>query len=371
MKKILLVGLTYSGKKVAETKIDTLGLCRPEVDDERAAFPLYEYDTIVINPASYSHFLFGHETEHSKSDFELQALKSFQDSYDLDRAFDYDDRCREMKAALEAGANVVWCLAEQKRHNFFGYRDTYIGYLDPRVAKFLKQSSLHRKKGRELGKIREHNPFETYFEELSQIGWRFCLGDYDDADEFRSIVDTPEGYSLGGRFEKGTTAGWIVSPPTSQDSMNKLIKNAMSLEVGAGKIDKYHSIFLSHTAADKPFVRQLRTDLMARGVEHVWVDEAEIEIGDSLTKKISEGMERSRYIAVVLSKKSIAAPWVEKELDIAMNREITEKEVVVLPLMYEACKLPKFLEGKMYADFTDPSLYQDMLAKLVRRLRIK
>jgi TIR domain len=45
---------------------------------------------------------------------------------------------------------------------------------------------------------------------------------------------------------------------------------------------------LSHTAADKPFVRQLRTDLLERGVQQVWVDEAEIEIGDSLIKKIEK-----------------------------------------------------------------------------------
>ncbi|WP_442869829.1 toll/interleukin-1 receptor domain-containing protein [Bradyrhizobium sp. CCBAU 11361] len=57
-------------------------------------------------------------------------------------------------------------------------------------------------------------------------------------------------------------------------------------------------------------------------MERVWLDEAEIDIGDSLIAKIEEGMKLSRYIAVVLSKKSIGAPWVKKELDVAMNREI-------------------------------------------------
>ena len=49
------------------------------------------------------------------------------------------------------------------------------------------------------------------------------------------------------------------------------------------------------------------------GVPRVWLDEAEIDIGDSLIAKIDEGMKLSRYIAVVLSKKSIDAPWVKKE----------------------------------------------------------
>lgn len=78
----------------------------------------------------------------------------------------------------------------------------------------------------------------------------------------------------------------------------------------------------------------------------------------------------SRYIAVVLSMKSIDAPWVKKELDVAMNREIASGEIVVLPLLYEPCELPEFLKGKLYADFSKPEDYEEVLAKLLRRLRI-
>jgi hypothetical protein len=45
--------------------------------------------------------------------------------------------------------------------------------------------------------------------------------------------------------------------------------------------DNVPSIFLSHSSADKPFARRLAGDLRARGVR-VWLDEAEIGIGDSL-----------------------------------------------------------------------------------------
>ncbi len=105
--------------------------------------------------------------------------------------------------------------------------------------------------------------------------------------------------------------------------------------------------------------------------EHELEDEAEIEIGDSLIAKIEEGMKETRYIGVVLSSKSIKAPWVKKELDVAMNREIAGGEVVVLPLLYEKCDLPAFLKGKLYADFTQPDTYEEALAKLLRKLRIR
>ena len=77
----------------------------------------------------------------------------------------------------------------------------------------------------------------------------------------------------------------------------------------------------------------------------------------------------TKYIGIVLSPRSIKSKWVEKELDIAMNREIGSGEVIVLPLVMEECDLPSFLEGKLYADFYSPEKYEDSLQKLLRRLR--
>ena len=81
-------------------------------------------------------------------------------------------------------------------------------------------------------------------------------------------------------------------------------------------------------------------------------------------------MKLSRYIAVVLSGKSITAPWVKKDLDLAMHQEITSGEVVVLPLLYEECELSEFLKDNLYADFSKPEDYEAVLGKLLRRLRI-
>ncbi len=136
--------------------------------------------------------------------------------------------------------------------------------------------------------------------------------------------------------QSGKTPLWTYAP----EAANQLVRDSLAMEKADPAHEKYHGIFLSHTGVDKPFARQLRKDLMARGVPRVWLDEAEIDIGDSLIAKIEEGIKLSRYIAVVLSTKSIGAPWVKKELDVAMNREIASGEVVVLPLLYEACELP-------------------------------
>jgi hypothetical protein len=126
-------------------------------------------------------------------------------------------------------------------------------------------------------------------------------------------------------------------------------------------------IFLSHTSKDKPFVRKLAADLRNYG-HTVWIDEAEINIGDSLIGKIRDGLDMVDYVAAVISKDSLKSEWVNKELEIASNREIKEKRVVVLPIMIEHVDLPGFLEGKLYGDFSNEENYDERLQLLLRSL---
>ncbi len=44
------------------------------------------------------------------------------------------------------------------------------------------------------------------------------------------------------------------------------------------------SIFISHSSEDKSFVRKLKNDLVQLG-HNVWVDEGQIDIGDSIPLK--------------------------------------------------------------------------------------
>ena len=126
-------------------------------------------------------------------------------------------------------------------------------------------------------------------------------------------------------------------------------------------------IFLSHTWKDKSFARRLAGDLRASGAR-VWIDEAEIRLGDSLLEKIQEGIDSMDYLAVVLSPDSVASEWVKREVNVALNQEIAGKTVKVLPLLYRKCELPSFLIGKLYADFTNSSHYQDSLRLILDRL---
>jgi len=127
------------------------------------------------------------------------------------------------------------------------------------------------------------------------------------------------------------------------------------------------SIFLSHSSKDKFFVRNLAEHLTNNGIK-VWLDEAELNIGDSLTEKIAEAIETTDYVGVVLSHNSINSEWVQKELQIALQKEIKGRNVVVLPILIEKVEIPAFLRDKWYADFTNPENFDNELAKLLRTL---
>lgn len=127
------------------------------------------------------------------------------------------------------------------------------------------------------------------------------------------------------------------------------------------------SIFLSHNNADKSFARRLTSDLRAAGVR-VWFDEAELKIGDSLFEKIQQAIDETEYLGVILSANSVRSRWVQREVHMAMDQEVDEGSVKVLPLLIQDCELPGFLRGKLYADFRSESMYQQELEKVLDRL---
>ena len=129
------------------------------------------------------------------------------------------------------------------------------------------------------------------------------------------------------------------------------------------------SVFLCHNSKDKQFVREFAERLKSDGLR-VWLDEAELNIGDSLVDKISGGIKDMKYVAVIISKNSIESHWVQKEISLAMSKEIAGRKVTVLPILFDKCNLPEALADKLYADFTSRENYEDEYSKLLRAMGV-
>jgi hypothetical protein len=80
----------------------------------------------------------------------------------------------------------------------------------------------------------------------------------------------------------------------------------------------------------------------------VWIDDYEIGIGDSLARKIADGIGKCDYLIIIISKNSEVSGWVQKELDWAITKEIKDSAFKVLPVILDSTKLPSVIADKLY-----------------------
>lgn len=109
-------------------------------------------------------------------------------------------------------------------------------------------------------------------------------------------------------------------------------------------------VFISYSHHDRTFANRLAKDLKLAGFS-VWWDGWEIKVGHSIIKKVSEGISKSAYLAVILSPNSVKSDFVQRELELALMGQLSSKKIVVLPLLISDCEVPTFLTVIKWADF--------------------
>ena len=96
--------------------------------------------------------------------------------------------------------------------------------------------------------------------------------------------------------------------------------------------------FISHASDDKEdFVRHLAKALTDEGV-HVWYDEYDLRVGDSLSQSINRGLSESRFGIAVLSTAFFEKQWPQWELDGLVARQNAEGRKVILPVWHEVSR---------------------------------
>jgi Domain of unknown function (DUF1883)/TIR domain len=114
-------------------------------------------------------------------------------------------------------------------------------------------------------------------------------------------------------------------------------------------IPKEWDVFISHAHEDKDdIVRPLAYALRQHGLR-VWFDEFELRIGDSLRRKIDQGIARSAFGVVVLSTAFFAKNWAQYELDGLVTRSVDGSQVL-LPLWHRLTKAEVMAYSPSLAD---------------------
>jgi hypothetical protein len=125
-------------------------------------------------------------------------------------------------------------------------------------------------------------------------------------------------------------------------------------------------VFVSHSTADKADAFRLASELAQHDIP-IWIDSREIDIGESLTSRISEGIDKSTWFLLLVSPNSLASGWVAKELNAARSKERQLDRTLILPVLIQTAVLPGELSDRLYVDLSDG--YLQHIERLVSRLK--
>jgi TIR domain len=86
--------------------------------------------------------------------------------------------------------------------------------------------------------------------------------------------------------------------------------------------DDVPRVYLAHASEDHDtLAKPLAEGLIASGID-VWLDDWEIRAGDSLRRKVEEGLANCTHFIVLLTPVSLRKPWVQTEIDAGFIRAV-------------------------------------------------
>jgi len=114
--------------------------------------------------------------------------------------------------------------------------------------------------------------------------------------------------------------------------------------------DFKYDVFISHSAKDKPVVRELANRLKKDGLR-VWFDEWELKPGDSIPAKIEEGLEGSRVLVLCMSANAFGSDWAQLEAGTFRFRDPLNKERRFIPLRLDEAPIRGSLTQFLYMNW--------------------
>jgi hypothetical protein len=145
---------------------------------------------------------------------------------------------------------------------------------------------------------------------------------------------------------------------------------------------KFYSCFISYSNRneDITFAERLYADLQSNGVD-CWFAPQDLKIGDRFRVTIDESIRIHDKLLLILSKDSVESPWVEKEVETAMEseREQGRGSVVLFPITLDdaifnektgwAGDIQRARHIGNFREWKNPDEYRKAFDRLLRDLR--
>jgi predicted RNA-binding Zn-ribbon protein involved in translation (DUF1610 family) len=110
--------------------------------------------------------------------------------------------------------------------------------------------------------------------------------------------------------------------------------------------------FLSYNKADKEVARSIGAHLTLSNIG-VWLDEWEIQAGDSIPGKLNDALAAFDAFILLWSEAANRSDWVRQELHSAIMRAINNHSAKIVPCLLDETPLPALIADRCGIDFSD------------------
>lgn len=123
-------------------------------------------------------------------------------------------------------------------------------------------------------------------------------------------------------------------------------------------------VFLSYASEDRYLAEHIARALMDAGID-TWWDGWSIAAGDSIRRKVDEGLANCTHFLVLLTPISIAKPWVNEEIDAGFMRKVSRQaRFIALRHDLEAEQLPPLVRGSASPALGDPPDLKQLISDI-------
>ncbi len=130
-------------------------------------------------------------------------------------------------------------------------------------------------------------------------------------------------------------------------------------------------VFLSHTSRNKPIIEDLIPFLNAANLP-IWYDDINIDYGESIVKKVQEGIKDSGSVIFWITKEFLKSNWCQIEMEGFLTRLAGKNDVLILAVVDEDVdtnELPLFISTRKYLRLTKDESLEQIARKLIPTLK--
>lgn len=148
-------------------------------------------------------------------------------------------------------------------------------------------------------------------------------------------------------------------------------KREIMKKISMKPLGKKNSVFISHTSINKPKIEKFIPYLTGAQIP-IWYDKINIDFGDSIVKKIQEGIEDSAAVIFWITPEFLKSNWCDMEVETFLTKLASENSLKLYPLIrkdVDKSNVPLFLKNKKYFEFNKETPATGIAEKIVPSIK--